>query len=268
MGISRQKTTQQPLNPDDAGFIADLIGLSTFLDNHDSIEVGLNELAAMVSTLLGCKNCSIMLLKEDVEGREARLRVYAHHGYLPDEAYHESMSLNQGIAGRVAATGKPLLISDLQQSSYTQLRRQQAIGGGFISAPISIGGKVIGVLNASQPENKRVLGQEDLKLACIVALMVGKSVQVSQLQHLLHSNFIQLSLARESGPIQRYVVNVMIRNGMKMAKTLAKTFVREMRDAGFGDDHLLTAATEIIHLVGSDLKGRRDTFRRQMDEEG
>lgn len=259
MGYAEIRTEQQPLKPDDAGFITNLIGLSAFLDNHACIELGLNELTEMVSALLGCENCSIMLLKEDIETGEARLRVYAHHGYLPEEAYQESMSLNQGIAGKVAATGEPLLITAIEKSSYAGLSRRHTARGGFISVPIAIGDKVIGVLNSSRPRNGRALEQEDLKLATMVALMVAKSIQVSQLQHLLHSNFIQFSLAQEVSDTPQHSVNEIVRNGMKMSKILGKTFFREMREAGFSDDHILSAATEVIHLLGSDMKERHVT---------
>jgi hypothetical protein len=86
---------------------------------------------------------------------------------------------------------------------------------------------------------------------------VSKSIQVFQLQRLLHSNFVQLALARETQLSPRSTVAQITQNGDRMAKTLAKSFFKEMQNAGFGSDHIVKAATEIISLISSDLAEKR-----------
>lgn len=252
------ETGTRPMGLQNAAFITELTGLSTFLEQQDSLEHSLRELATMVANLLKTENCSIMLLKGEAAGGAPKLRVFAHHGHLPQAAYRESMRLDEGIAGRVAGSGEPLLIPDIRQSDYAAVsRRQRTTPGGFISAPIPVRDKVIGVLNLSQPHDARTLDQEDLKLATIVALLVGKSIQVLQLQNLLRSNFIQLALARETRETPNRTVAEIAHDGTRMARILAKTFFRDMRGAGFATDQILGAATEIISLLSQDLGERR-----------
>ena len=244
------------LDPRDMDFLNELVDLSVFLDDQDSLEASLQKLAAMVADLLATENCSIMLLKEDREQSDIALRVVAHHGYLPDAAYRETTLLNQGIAGQVAGRCEPLLISNIDSSRYAASAHRRE-SGGFISVPILIGVKLIGVLNLSKPCDARVFDQEDLKIASIVALVVGKSMQVFRLQRLLNSNFIQIALARETHDTPRKALTEIAQHGERMTKILAKTFFREMQEAGFGTDHILSAATEIISLLNTDLERRR-----------
>lgn len=248
----------QELELENAGFITELFGLSSFLEHQTHLERSLRDLAVMAAQLLQVNNCSIMLLKDDPDQPSGpRLRVATHHGHLPEAAYRESVGLNEGIAGQVASSGRPLLIEDIRRSDFAAKARRNAPAGGFVSVPIPAGDHVIGVLNISEPTDGRALGQRDLALTTIVALVVGRSIQVNQLQHLLRSNFIQLALARETRDTPLGTLNEITRNGGRMAKVLAKTFFREMRDAGFGTDHILSAATEIISLLSADLDNRR-----------
>ncbi|MEH6648977.1 MAG: GAF domain-containing protein [Motiliproteus sp.] len=245
----------QPQERHETDFITELVGLSNFLEQQDSLESSLRKLAGMVSHLVGVSNCSIMLLKEDGEQTSPKLRVLAHYGFLPEEAYNESINMDQGISGSVVSSGEPLLIADICQSSFAVAarRRGKSGDGGFISCPLLINDKVVGVLNVSTPKDGRVLGHADLEAVTIVALMVSKSIQVLQLQHLLQSNFIQLALARETEMSPRSTVTQIAQNGNQMAKVLAKSFFLEMKNAGFASDHIVKAATEIISLLSSDI---------------
>ncbi|WP_207061017.1 GAF domain-containing protein [Motiliproteus sp. SC1-56] len=242
-------------------FVAELIDLSSFLDRQESLESSLKELTTMVARLLRVKNCSIMLLKRDAvdASSQPRLRVLAHHGYLPEEAYQEATKLSEGISGSVASTGEPLLIAEIRHSPHAIAARRpvQAGDDGFISCPLMINDEVVGVLNVSTPVDGRTLSESDLETVSVIAVMVSKSIQVFQLQHLLRSNFVQLALARESHLSPQCTLGEITRNGDRMAKTLAKSFFKEMQNTGFGSDHIVKAATEIISLISSDLADKR-----------
>jgi hypothetical protein len=49
----------------------------------------------------------------------------------------------------------------------------------------------------------------------------------------------------------------------KVAKLLAKTFYHEMARAGFGPDHMITTATEILSLLSERLDKHKDRRERQ-----
>ncbi|RDE24787.1 GAF domain-containing protein [Motiliproteus coralliicola] len=237
------------------GFITELVGLSSYLEQQDSLEASLRELTGMVSHLLRVSNCSIMLLNGEEDKASPRLRVLAHHGCLPEEAYDEPVDMDRSISGKVVGSGEALVVSEIFDSPFAVAARRpsESGDGGFISCPLLIKDKVVGVLNVSTPMDGRTLGHDDLEAVTIVALLVSKSIQVLQLNSLLQSNFIQLALSREIQMNPSHTVMQIANNGDKMAKVLAKSFFIEMRNAGFSSDHIVKSATEIISLLSSDI---------------
>ncbi|MDO9064620.1 MAG: GAF domain-containing protein, partial [Sulfuricella sp.] len=66
--------------------LAKLQDLSTFLESEGTLDENLYKLATMAAKILNAENCSIMLLNDD-EFDELRLRVCANFGDLPASAY-------------------------------------------------------------------------------------------------------------------------------------------------------------------------------------
>lgn len=237
--------------------ISKLIGITGLMEGHGDIGESLHEITAMAAKILNVNNCSIMLLKEDETTGEFRLRIFSSYGYLPEEAYKEVVKLNEGIAGHVAATGQPLLIDDIENSDFASMARHKSKGKGFISAPISIGNKVIGIINAHNPKDGYPFKQEDLNLVSLISLFIGKSIQVIQLQKLLESRYALLAMAREA-KIQISDITASGCDMDKLSKVLAKTFYKEMTKAGFSIDQIINAATEILSLLHEKLKSYRE----------
>lgn len=181
-------------------FITELIGLCSFIEQQNSIEDSLKQLTSLVSYLLKVQNYSIILLKTDDDSSSPKHRVLAHHGFLPEETYDQSVSLDQGISGHVASSGELLLIVEIRHSSSAAAARRSKHEG-FISFPLIIADKVVGVLNVSRPTDKRVLGQPELTMVNMVALLVSTSIPVFLLQHLLNTNVIALALETQTSRI-------------------------------------------------------------------
>ena len=245
-----------------------LIGVAAFLEQQESLDDCLDELSDSAAALLNVRNCSIMLFRQDEESGEFRLRVCAVHGELRPDARTEGVKLNEGIVGRVAASGQPLLVEDILSSEFSSLaRRPDSPSRSFICVPILITGKVIGAINISNPEDGRRFDQGDLNLANLFALLVGKSLQVSQLQNLLRSRYAQLALMKETQELTTGNLLSGKGNTDQMVKMFAKTFYREMTRAGFGRDHIVEAATEIISLLGDSLRRYNQRYQRSRPDD-
>ncbi len=131
----------------DNDFIQNLVSLSTLVEEHSSLDSSLTKLSELVAKTLKTANCSIMLLKEHATGEALRLRVQAHYGYLSTDAYNEALPLNQSIAGKVAETGQPVLVEDICSTTLPAAnKRTKLIPGGFISFPIMLEERVLGVV--------------------------------------------------------------------------------------------------------------------------
>lgn len=239
----------------DADFFVKLVGISSFLEQQEDLDESLNDFAAMAANILNIDNCSIMLFREGDKAGDFRLRVFAKTGHLPEVAFREAVKVNDGIAGRVAATGQALLVEDITRSPYLPLARApEGNSKCFISVPVLIGTKVVGVINLSNPRDGRCFSGDDLALASFLALLVGKSIQVVQLQNVLRSRFAQMAISRETKSLVAGKVTEFYQDPARLARVAAKTFYREMTRAGLGTGHILNAATEIVGLLGDNLK--------------
>ncbi|RNC66698.1 MAG: GAF domain-containing protein [Desulfuromonadales bacterium] len=239
----------------DMNFYVKLVGISSFLEQQANLDDSLNEFVAMAANILNTENCSIMLFREGEEPGDFRLRVFAQTGNLPDNALQEAAKVSEGIAGRVAATGQALLVEDITRSPYLPLARApEGPSKCFMSVPVMIGTKVVGVINASNPRDGRCFNGDDLTLATFMTLLVGKSIQVVQLQNILRSRFAQMAISRDTKNLVASKVNEYYQDPSRLAKIAAKTFYREMTRAGLGTGHILNAATEIVGLLGDSLK--------------
>ena len=88
-----------------------LHGLGDLLETQGNLELSLRQLAEAAAKILNAAHCSIMLLDEEDQD-ELKLRVFAAYGDLPDSAYKQITRKGEGISGHVLATGQPLLIED------------------------------------------------------------------------------------------------------------------------------------------------------------
>lgn len=233
--------------------LAKLHDLSFFLQTQGSLEDSLKQMAGMAAKILNAASCSIMLLDERDE-QDVRLRVFAAHGELPEAAFREVTHKGEGISGHVLASGKSLLVEDITRSEFIQAARHLTQGAkSLISAPILIDGKIIGVINATDPKTHHAFTMDDLNLLDVAALFIGKSIQVQQLQGVLNSRFAQLALAQEAQNMVGGAMAATSQNPNQMAKMLAKSFFKEMTRAGFSATQIIHAASEIITQLNASL---------------
>lgn len=232
--------------------LSQLHELANCLDAPGNLEQNLSVLAEMAAKILNARNCSIMLLDED-EKDDLKLRVFAAHGALPDAAYKQITKKGEGISGHVLATGQALLVEDIDKSPFATVARRSVGSKSLISAPIVLQNNIVGVINVSDAKSKRPFDLNDLQLLDVVALFVGKSVQVTQLQGILSSRFAQMALAQEANHTIGDAMAYVSENPNQLAKILAKSFFKEMRKAGFTATQIIHAASEIIEQLNVNL---------------
>ncbi|MGH2412873.1 MAG: GAF domain-containing protein, partial [Microcystaceae cyanobacterium] len=200
---------------------------------------------------------------------ECYLRVFTHYGNLPKAAYQEITRLNQGIAGYVAATGQPLLIKDISQSQFYKVARYlEDANKSLMSAPIMLGKQVMGVINVSSSIDKSSFDEQNLELLQLLALFIGKSIQIVQLQSISRSKFVEMAVACELG--ERYteepITATTLPNPNRLAKIVAKAFFQELTKAGFGPSQIIEIANEVLNLLQKNIdKYRKRLFRDDGD---
>jgi diguanylate cyclase (GGDEF)-like protein len=90
---------------------------------------------------------------------------------LPDEvAEQATMAVGNGISGYVAATGRPLLISDVEvDPRFARRNRERYYTRSLISSPLLRMGTVLGVVNVNNKRNQESFVPDDLRLLEAIA---------------------------------------------------------------------------------------------------
>lgn len=92
---------------------------------------------------------SIMLVDQERQ----ILRIAAARGLSEDVIANAEIKMGEGIAGKVALLGEPVLVDDIEQDPrFTKLSDPKYGGGSFICMPVRVGGRIIGVINLSKKE--------------------------------------------------------------------------------------------------------------------
>lgn len=133
---------------------------------------------------------SIMLLNED----KTRLRVESFRQSEKPVAENErsaksriELKLGEGIAGEVAETGKAILCMDCDNDERfknyetgNDIKSPETL----ISAPLSLHGNIMGVINLTDRSNRRPFNQEDLDLLQAIVNQMAMSIDNARLHDL------------------------------------------------------------------------------------
>jgi signal transduction histidine kinase len=121
----------------------------------------LGMLVRMIADYMGCKIVSVMLLSAD----RSELYVQLAYGLEEDVVRGAASKVGEGIAGRVAANGRPLLVEDAAglESIGVPVNPQYETNS-LVSVPLMMDGKVIGVVNCNNKLTGEPFYPDDLSL--------------------------------------------------------------------------------------------------------
>lgn len=251
---------------DNQSLLIKLQDLSQFFASG-KLDDSLQQQAAMTAHLVGAETCSVMLINGGSDG-DLRMSVCAHYGPLAPAAWSASIGKGEGIAGHVLASGRSLLVEDIMNSQYAHLaRRAGDPRRSLMLAPVSIDGKIVGMVNVCASEDKGAFALADLHLLDVTALFIGKTIQVQQLQTILDSRFIQLALLRDVEHEAGQAFSA-YQNPDQVARILAKSLFKEMTRAGFASGQIIGAASEIIDQLNGQLQRHSERSARRGERDG
>ena len=127
---------------------------------------------------------SIMLLNQE----ELTLRIAASRG-LPEGLQDEAeIRVGEGIAGRVAQVGEPIIVDDIETDPrFAKLNDPRYGTGSFMCMPVRVGDRVIGVLNLAKKEDQsggsviRAFTPTDLQFLNALMTYIGYAVDNARL---------------------------------------------------------------------------------------
>jgi two-component system, OmpR family, phosphate regulon sensor histidine kinase PhoR len=155
--------------------------VNSTMDSQEAIEATLriNEIASSAAPLpsavrsmvrvavklLNADQGSIMLLDDGGQ----MLVLAASWGLPPEASERVQVNVGESVAGRVLATGKPLLLGEVDGEAFMNFIPKTKQPTSSIVVPLRVQGEAIGVLNLAGAEQRSSFSQGDLRLAQLFA---------------------------------------------------------------------------------------------------
>jgi diguanylate cyclase (GGDEF)-like protein len=138
-----------------------------------------NSIVSNSQELLQSERASLMIFDETAN----ELVLKAANGLPTDPASVSAVRVGEGISGEVIDTGKPVMVTDLRlagRKAAPPERRYKT--NSFISYPIMIGGRKVGVLNVTDKSGGGVYDEVDLSLLEIIGPQVALALERAEWQ--------------------------------------------------------------------------------------
>jgi len=163
--------------------ISKAISSELYLDNI------LKLIVTVTAEVMGSKICSLMLLNED----RKELIVRATQSISEEYNRKPNLKLGEGIAGRVAQENRPISVLDVKKDSrYISMKiaKKEKLCS-LLSVPLSVRGKVIGVINCYTSSPHRFTKSE-MDVLTTVANQAAVAIENTEL--MVRSKVIQEEL--------------------------------------------------------------------------
>ena len=187
------------------------LGLFSDLRRMINRTTGMDELAGsairIIQSVLNVENCSIML----VNASSGVLEMIGS-SVIPKESWSAIVTpLGQGVAGRVAQTGKPMLIakmtSEKDASAVPGKRRYRT--DSFISIPLHMAEEkeVLGVLNVTDHIQSRQMNEIDLETLQAIGELIACAIHGHRAWQRSHESREHLSKVIDGLPIGMFTIS-------------------------------------------------------------
>ncbi|MFH1783657.1 MAG: diguanylate cyclase [bacterium] len=194
-----------------------ILQVSEMMSSILNLDKLVNFLVVKSMDVLEAKRGSIMLL----DSNERHLFIKSAKGLSEHIVKDTKVKLGERISGWVAQEGKPLLVADVEKDLRLQRKnRPQYITKSFLSVPLKLEDKVIGVINLTDKlkSPNGVFTDEDLKFLSIIVQQGAVAIENAKLYkkvswlaitdaltELFNQRYFQVRLAEEINRARRYV---------------------------------------------------------------
>ncbi|MCB1138440.1 MAG: SpoIIE family protein phosphatase [Leptospiraceae bacterium] len=146
--------------------------ISRTIQQHDTIDELLDSILGAIERVLELERLSLIMEDQQEDGGYHLTRT---RGFDIGEG-DIRIGPDQGVAGIVLRSGKPLLVRDVQKDlGFTPENASRYKTGSFISVPIMQDDRVIGLLNAADKKNGLPFDQFELKVLSTVGSQLASA---------------------------------------------------------------------------------------------
>lgn len=157
--------------------VSALLETSIAVNSALGVEEALRVVLASAKRLLQAHEGSVMLLGDD-----SYLRIVVSEGIPPDIAAATRIAPGEGVAGKVAESGAPLLLTGRPNTEhFTSFVDKDRSLTSAVSVPLKASGRTVGVLNLNITSGSRQFNEGDLRVARVFAEQAAMAIHKAQL---------------------------------------------------------------------------------------
>jgi putative nucleotidyltransferase with HDIG domain len=166
--------------------------ITSVLDMDELLSLCLKE----INEKLKVKHSSIMFIDDEGDG----LIVKACHGHRSKQVLGKTQKIDEGVAGRVVTERKPILVKDIRRDNrFNRSERPDYKTKSFVSAPLIVEGRVLGVINVIDKVSGESFCETDVNLLCTIAGQVSIAVENARLYEALEGNCFNMVRSLAAG---------------------------------------------------------------------
>ncbi|WP_233720747.1 phosphoenolpyruvate--protein phosphotransferase [Jiella avicenniae] len=141
----------------------------------------LDQIVKLIAKHMETEVCSLYVLRAD-----GVLELYATEGLNPGSVHLAQLRLGEGLVGTIAATARPLNLSDAQNHpAFTYLPETgEEVYATFLGVPVLRAGRTLGVLVVQNKAAGRVYPEEESEALETVAMVIAEMIAAGGLEGL------------------------------------------------------------------------------------
>ncbi|HUW22841.1 MAG TPA: HD-GYP domain-containing protein [bacterium] len=130
---------------------------------------------------------SLMLIDKETN----MLEIVAARG-LPEELVKNiHIPIGKGIAGKIVEEGEPILCENIETDTrFLKESNEKYTSKSFVSVPLKVQNRVIGVLNINNKESKQKFDEKDLRLLTILAEQSARTIENAELYKHMQDTYL------------------------------------------------------------------------------